>query len=1211
MKLSISPAVSRSRRAFGGLCTVVALGACSGHADGVELDSLPELGARHPEILALAAEARDAVVPFEEGIRIRSGSERAGRRHSVANSNDRGVTVELLDDGTGALRVGPSDRARRVLVRRVGGTGARAAIEGRAARVRDTVPGMDAVFFAREHGVEELLVVRDPHVEVAYDFDLPAGGRLRASQGTPGLVEVCDAAGTPWLRLSVGRAWDARGPTRPPEPIVEGNRLRLALGSFQAPLIVDPEWQASRGIATPRVASTSTLLSDGRVLVAGGQSGADLESMEMYDPLKDVFSDGGKMLTARRAHTATLLTSGKVLLAGGAMGDGSPTTVIGDGEVYDPVGGRSVAILPPLAEARSNQSATLLADGRVLVTGGNGADGSQLASAELYDPATGTGTFGPTGALSVPRVYHTATRLFDGRVLVLGGYGTDVSPLASAEIYDPGVGGGTFMAMPALKEGRRYHGAVLLPSGKVLVVGGEGHGLTTLASAELYDPAAKTTTSTGSLAIARTNASVVLLPDGTVLVAGGKDVNHLPVAQAERYDPAIGAFAPAGEPVFDALGIATLLPSGKVLFVGDFVDLFEPAPADLTSVPSGSMAATRGGHTATLLGDGQVLVAGGITEPTPAPAELYDPTSGTFSPAGSLVEDRQDHAAVRLMDGRVLLLGGSLPGGLSVASAEIYDPAVHAFSAVKNKMNVPRCCLGATLLPDGRVLVAGGSNNGLHGELATPVSLASAEMFDPKTNTFTSVGSMAVARQSFSPTLLPTGEVLVSGGVQLIKGGSTVCLGSAEVFDPASGQFSGPVTMAFPHCGRPTALTDGTILISDGYGAELYDPATRQFHTPTFPAQIGTATAATLLPSGKVLFLGGLAGLGADSALPHMPLPPWVFDPVTQRIRPAGAPAPQTYWHSATLLPNGKVLVAGGFSWTGPSGWKLQSGTQLWSEPTVGNDAWRPVVGSVASPVIPGAAISISGSGFTGISNANELSPTNHPVALWMPVAGVPMVGRLAPWSGAAATWTPPSTPYPGLGLLFVTVNGIRSAGRLVQVERAGSGVPCVGPGACASGHCASGVCCDSACDGLCETCRAAAKGGGVDGECGPVAAGTPPDTPSACTATAPETCGTTGFCDGSGNCALHLDGTPCGPGTCRAGRCVGTACSSNLDCVVGYVCSAARSCVPVPQDGAPGGGCSAARSLDARPRTLGALFGLAAVLAIIGRWRHLSRFRG
>ena len=260
------------------------------------------------------------------------------------------------------------------------------------------------------------------------------------------------------------------------KPIFTSSAILLFLLSLPRPAAAQPGTFGPTGSpSNARTVHTATLLPNGKVLVAGGFNPPSVvlayASAELYDPDTGLFSSTGSLITARRVHTATLLTNGKVLVAGGR----NPPTYYASGELYDPNTG-VFSSTGSMATPRAFHTATLLANGKVLVAGGlNGS--VYVASAELYDPDTGL--FTPTGSLNTAREDHTATLLPDGRVLIVGG-DTGATTFASAELYDPDTG--KFTVTGSLGTARTSHTATLLPpstdrpNGKVLIAGGASNG---------------------------------------------------------------------------------------------------------------------------------------------------------------------------------------------------------------------------------------------------------------------------------------------------------------------------------------------------------------------------------------------------------------------------------------------------------------------------------------------------------------------------------------------------------------------------------------------------------------------------------------------------------------------------------------------------------------------------------------------------------------
>lgn len=370
-------------------------------------------------------------------------------------------------------------------------------------------------------------------------------------------------------------------------------------------------------------------------------------------------------------------------------------------------------------------AATLLLDGRVLMTGDSALttiEGYQVpiysTAAELYDPATGT--FAPTGSMIQAQGGATVTRLADGRVLFAGGTQASdtggklvLTSLATAELYDPATG--TFASTGSLTRPRADHAATLLNSGEVLIAGGDSPSGDK--TAELYDPATGTFTRTGDMTMGRAMSKAIALADGRVLILGDSPGTTV-TKTAELYDPSTGTFS-----------------------------------------RTGSMTTMRLSPSVTLLRDGRVLVASGSgpMDSSTSSAELFDPASGTFSPAGSFVEDREVTGATLLLDGRVLFAGGIYsPYGIHLQPTHV---AADAMSARLGRTDV----IGPGWASSG-VAATPAAGPGVRGSTAPSITRSSAELYDPTTGQFIMTGSMGTPRAGNTATLLLDGRVLIAGG---------------------------------------------------------------------------------------------------------------------------------------------------------------------------------------------------------------------------------------------------------------------------------------------------------------------------------------------------------------------------------------------------------------------------------------------------------------
>ena len=793
------------------------------------------------------------------------------------------------------------------------------------------------------------------------------------------------AAAAPAVARSPGppNTWIPTGPMRAARAgqtatlLPDGTVLVAGGGTASAEL-----YNPATGLFTPTgslpvavSAATATLLPDGDVLVAGGLHGQrQVANAELYDPATGTWSATAPMTVARSGQTATLLPDGNVLVAGGGCNgtsygcdSGSFLYNLSSAELYDPATGTWTRT-GSMHSGRQFQTATLLPDGDVLVAGGfvscDDDFCSDASSTELYDPVTGRWTL--TGPMHQAGEQEMATLLANGQVLVAGGYnegGSSGTPfeLSSAELYSPSTGTWSLTApMPA----PRYGGtATLLPSGWVLVAGGGP------VTAEIYQPQRGLWVPAGAMSTTRFQPTATLLPSGYVLVAGGDDSGGVPLNTAELFltgrGPLVtltpGALAFGGQQVGSTgpvraytatnLGSADLRVAGVELAGADPGDFrasaacvgapvppghscqvlvrFAPAATGLRQasvlltdnapgspqavavsgygggpdafVPVGPMSSASQAFSATLLGDCEVLIAGGLNGALTSlsTAELYDPATRSFSATGSLVTARAYPAAALLPDGNVLVAGGltgSIDNEKTLASAELYNPVTGAWHQT-TPMNTAGYRLNATLLPDGDVLITGLLN----------ATAETAEVYHPATATWTNTGPMAPGQYYTSATLLADGKVLVAGGGT-----------AAALYDPASNTWAATGSMHVARAGQTaTLLPDGDVLVAGGStpnvdsslaSAELYHPATGTWSLTGSMNVARNDQTATLLPSGGVLVTGGCTGpcYDGEGALSSTEIYSdgfWVPGPDMTQPRTG---------QTATALATGDVLVAGG-----------------------------------------------------------------------------------------------------------------------------------------------------------------------------------------------------------------------------------------------------------------------------------------------------------
>jgi len=514
--------------------------------------------------------------------------------------------------------------------------------------------------------------------------------------------------------------------------------------------------------------------------------------------------------------------------------------------------------------------------------------------------AQSPGTFASTGNLINARYSHTATMLNNGEVLIAGGDGSSGVAIAGAELYNATTG--TFSSTGNLIMARYSHTATLLNNGEVLIVGGDGSSGAAIASSELYNPTAGTFSSTGSLITARYSHTATLLSNGEVLITGGYSASGTALASAEVYNPSTGAFASTGSLTTARYDhTATLLPnSGMVLIAGGVAtsgadveggELYNPVTSTFSTVENSE---GQSGHTAALLNSGNVLIAGGQSG---GASELFNPTAGSFAATGS--ENAGDFflASALLTNGTVLIAGGfnyfDGPNKGSVAAAALYTTASGTFSST-GSLKTARNNHTATLLSNGKVLVAGGFTY----HIAT---LATAELYEPTTVTPPNLESIS---------LEPTGTWVPVGGT----------LGFI-----ATGTFSG----------SPAATLVSVIWSSSNSAvATVTNDVTNSGHvfgvaggSATIEACAGSICGSTLVSIAPHtnLVVGSSAGAGAI----------WETRDDSGNFVNQGTLSNSRSSHSATLLANGTVFLAGGQDAPGtwqiltPTGQALSSGSLL------------------------------------------------------------------------------------------------------------------------------------------------------------------------------------------------------------------------------------------------------------------------------------------
>jgi len=572
------------------------------------------------------------------------------------------------------------------------------------------------------------------------------------------------------------------------------------------------------------------------------------------------------------------------------------------------------------------------------------------------------------------------------------------------------------------------------------------------------------------------------------------------------------------------------LSSSRALLVGGSGGTNTWSTAELWDAATGTFAATgsmgtpRTETTPWLLSTGKVLVAGGSNTTGGvviglSTAELYDPVAGTFAATGSMAKERRSYAIAPVAwttpAGKPVVFGG-VAGATATApfemhsSAEAYDPAGGSFLPLSNAMTTARRSFTATPLASGAVLLAGGST-------------ATAEIHTSSATVVETTGPMAAAR------LLPTAVRLSDGRVLVAGGGATSALSTTEIFNPTTNTFSAGPTMTAPRYGRAAILPSGHVIVAgDGGNADVLPSLTGAF----------VATGDTTVRRGV-----------------------------------------------SSQLVGGKLLIAGGIDTVGNVLSTADVFAQLASGAACGGSgdctSGFCVDGVCCDRACAGACEACSatkkGSGSDGACGviANGTDPDRE-CASQVCVSGTQTNAFVCNGAGACrSNGTVTCAPYTcnGLGVACLTAcTGDTTCASThwcngsTCVAKSANGASCTANRECTSGQCWDSVCCDRACGGGCEACSAGKKGSGVDGACGPVAAGTDPKSACAMDTGYPTSCKADGFCDGAGVCRTYaVKGTACGATTCADGKVSGLTCDTGGNCLSGttvacapYACGAA-----------------------------------------------------
>ncbi len=871
----------------------------------------------------------------------------------------------------------------------------------------------------------------------------------------------------------------------------------VGTASKARPQVYLPTWDthAIRSLRVPRLKHSVTLLRSGDLLIAGGDSAG---TAEIYDAKKRQSRIIGKLIHPRSWHTANILESGKVLLVGG-------NEESAEAELFNPDDKTFVAV-PRSSNVPIYQGhqATPLASGKILITGGtsrtSGDPSSQSSMAEVYDPKENR--FSQVGDMIHGRAAHAAILLDNGNVLVVGGLQNRVLAEGHAELYDESQN--SFVPVGPVRDERYGASAVRLRSGKVLIAQA-----TPDKTLELFDPGANTFSLAGKPKNAYASVRVLGLSSGKVIITGTGSAQcrgAFVCEESEVYDETANQFIPAPRSFYRLSEYTTTaLPGDRLLMSGgeqEAAGLFVHDFGSAQTVLAESSPASCSAPTLTALPDGKIFRLGFSSFDPNCAGSIVDVLSNTPEKAVG-VRARNRHRAILLSSGKVFAIGAftsTEPEDLAIE----FDPSTFKIDSFSSRygwdLRVP------TMLSDGRVLLTGGIDDS-----GKPILEAEVFNANKSGNPFEDIGKTQ-GRTPPTSVLLGTGDVLLTG-----LGAQTV-----EVFDRASMKFLDTSIRGIQKgTHAATRLASGDALLMGGTASFL-------FHATTRSVEYGIGLPRDLW-AGISLLSGDVIAATPSEMVRLSPGRNIIRDPY---------PIP----NSGTFAP----LRNGGFLHGASSQWLVSS--------PVPDAVHRPQISNIEAPIVSGFAVTIRGTGFSRCTSVGcKLGPGSAfgpPTVAFLPLdGGAPHVSSVLNWTDDAIRWVVPASAYHGMGWVHVIVDGVPSEGVSIRLDAAPNGARCTNDAECESGVCTGAICCNRRCN-TCESCRREEQIDGAEtGKCWFVKPGTDPY--DVCDEKTPDSCGSTGVCDGKGRCELHPIGTPCpNNGQCNAGACL--HCSEDQRWVLG-----------------------------------------------------------